>query len=58
MPGSGHIDFDSIVRCLKDIGYRGYASFEPNIASRNYERDTRKGLEFMKQIETRKAAAT
>lgn len=59
MPGSGHIDFAAIVRCLQDIGYGGYASFEPNIADRNYERDTRRGLEFMRRIQAgvRKAAA-
>jgi len=59
MPGSGHIDFGIIVRCLQDIGYSGYASFEPNIADGNYERDTKRGLEFMRRIEAgmRKAAA-
>lgn len=58
MPGSGHIDFGIIVRCLQDIGYSGYASFEPNIADGSYGRDTKRGLEFMRRIEAgvRKAA--
>jgi hypothetical protein len=44
---------------MQELGYDGYASFEPNIADRNYEAATKGGLEFMKRIELdrRKAAA-
>lgn len=48
MPGSAHIDFAAIVRCLQEIGYNGYVSFEPNIADRNYKRATKVGLDFVK----------
>jgi sugar phosphate isomerase/epimerase len=27
-PGQGHIDFESVLRALMDIGYRGYLAFE------------------------------
>jgi sugar phosphate isomerase/epimerase len=59
MPGSAHIDFTGIVGCMQEVGYNGYASFEPNIADRNYEAATKSGLEFVKRIELdlRKAAA-
>jgi sugar phosphate isomerase/epimerase len=59
MPGFAHIDFRTIVRCLHEIGYDSYVSFEPNIHDRNYEHTTKRGLEFVKRIEvkTRKAAA-
>jgi sugar phosphate isomerase/epimerase len=48
MPGSAHIDFVPIMRCLQEIGYNGYVSFEPNIADRNYKRATKAGLDFVK----------
>jgi D-psicose/D-tagatose/L-ribulose 3-epimerase len=51
MPGFAHIDFRAIVKCLHEIGYDGYASFEPNINGKNYEHATRSGLNFVKQIE-------
>jgi sugar phosphate isomerase/epimerase len=59
MPGSAHIDFTRIMRCMQEVGYNGYASFEPNIADWNYEATTKGGLEFVKRIELdlRKAAA-
>jgi D-psicose/D-tagatose/L-ribulose 3-epimerase len=51
MPGFAHIDFTTIVKCLLDAGYDGYASFEPNIPDRNYEHATKSGLAFVKRIE-------
>lgn len=48
MPGSAHIDFAAIMRCLQEIGYGGYVSFEPNIADKNYEHATKTGLDFVK----------
>jgi sugar phosphate isomerase/epimerase len=58
MPGFAHVNFPAIMRCLQEIGYDGYVSFEPNISDRNYEAATKRGLEFVKQIEmdTPKAA--
>jgi D-psicose/D-tagatose/L-ribulose 3-epimerase len=50
MPGSGHIDFATIIRCLKDAGYNGYASFEPNIVDRDYEQATKAGLDFLRSL--------
>jgi sugar phosphate isomerase/epimerase len=50
MPGFAHIDFSTIVKSLNEIGYRGYISFEPNIADRNYEHATKYGLDFVKRI--------
>lgn len=59
MPGFAHIDFKTIMRCLRKIGYDSYVSFEPNIADRNYEAATKSGLEFVKRIamDLRKVAA-
>lgn len=59
MPGFAHIDFVAIMRCMQEIGYDGYVSFEPSIADKNYEHATKSGLEFVKRIEmhVRKAAA-
>jgi sugar phosphate isomerase/epimerase len=51
MPGYAHTNFLSIMRSLANIGYKGYASFEPTIVERNYESSTRKGLEYIKSIE-------
>ena len=51
MPGFAHIDFSTIVKSLKEIGYVGYISFEPSIADKNYEHATKYGLSFVKRIE-------
>ena len=51
MPGYAHTNFLSIMRSLANIGYKGYASFEPTIVDRNYEPSTRRGLEYIKSIE-------
>ena len=50
MPGLAHIDFNAIVKSLKEIGYEGYVSFEPNVPDRNYESATRTGLEFVQRL--------
>jgi D-psicose/D-tagatose/L-ribulose 3-epimerase len=50
MPGFAHIDFYTIVKSLKEIGYVGYISFEPNIADKKYEHSTEYGLCFIKRI--------
>src|SRR5581483_7605597 len=53
MPGLAHIDFQTIMKNLQEINYDGYVSFEPNIADRNYEPETKSGLDFVKRIELR-----
>jgi D-psicose/D-tagatose/L-ribulose 3-epimerase len=50
MPGFAHIDFSTIAKSLKEIGYSGYISFEPSIADNNYEDATKYGLNFVKRI--------
>jgi D-psicose/D-tagatose/L-ribulose 3-epimerase len=50
MPGFAHIDFSTIVKSLKEIGYVGYISFEPSIADKNYEHATKYGLNFVKKL--------
>jgi D-psicose/D-tagatose/L-ribulose 3-epimerase len=50
MPGFAHIDFSTIIKSLNEIGYQDYISFEPNIADRSYEHETKYGLDFVKRI--------
>jgi D-psicose/D-tagatose/L-ribulose 3-epimerase len=50
MPGFAHIDFQSIVESLNEIGYDAYLSFEPNIPDKNYQHATKVGLDFIKGI--------
>lgn len=50
MPGLAHIDFFTIVKSLKEVGYDGYISFEPSISDKNYEHATEYGLNFIKKI--------
>jgi sugar phosphate isomerase/epimerase len=51
MPGFAHIDFSTIVKSLKEIGYGGYISFEPSIADKKYEHAIKYGLNFIKKID-------
>jgi sugar phosphate isomerase/epimerase len=51
MPGTAHIDFQSVVKTLIRLGYSKYISFEPNLANKGYEIATKSGLEFIKTIE-------
>jgi len=50
MPGLAHIDFFTIVKSLKEVGYNGYVSFEPNIREKKYQYETMYGLNFIKRI--------
>ena len=50
MPGFAHIDFSTIIKSLNEIGYQDYISFEPNVADRGYEHETKYGLDFVKRI--------
>jgi sugar phosphate isomerase/epimerase len=47
MPGFGHIDFRAIRKSLREIGYKRYASFEPNVFDASYEDDLKTSLKFM-----------
>jgi len=51
MPGSAHINFQSIIKSLNTIGYNKYISFEPILTNKEYETATKSGLELMKTIE-------
>ncbi len=51
MPGTAHIDFQSVVKTLIRIGYNKYISFEPTLTNKAYEKATKSGLEFIKTIE-------
>jgi sugar phosphate isomerase/epimerase len=51
MPGTAHIDFQSVVKTLIRIAYNKYISFEPTLTNKTYEIATKTGLEFIKIIE-------
>ena len=51
MPGYAHIDFESIVKTLHDIGYNKYISFEPDLINVDYHLVTLKGLNLIKRLE-------
>jgi sugar phosphate isomerase/epimerase len=51
MPGSAHINFQSIIKSLITIGYNKYISFEPMLTNKEYETATKSGLVLMKTIE-------
>ena len=51
MPGRGHIDFHSIIKPLRKIGYQEYISFEPDLTNNeDYMMATKCGLDFIKSI--------
>jgi sugar phosphate isomerase/epimerase len=50
MPGYGHIDFQSIVKSLRNIGYNQYICFEPCLTVGYESAATKNGLEFIKAI--------
>jgi len=52
MPGYAHIDFQHIIQSLKQINYDHFISFEPNLDRKEYEPATKKGLDFIKKIES------
>lgn len=51
MPGSAHIDFQSIIKSLSSIDYDKYISFEPILTNNEYEAVTKTGLEFIITIQ-------
>ncbi len=50
MPGFGHIDFHTIMKSLRKIGYKRYASFEPNIFDTSYSDDLNTSLKFIRNL--------
>ena len=50
MPGRGHIDFDLIIKSLKNINYKNKISFEIILPSKNYTADLKYGLNYIKKI--------
>lgn len=52
-PGAGHVDFQSVVEVLREIGYDGYLSAEI-LPLPDSDTCARKTMEFMKQFLTRK----
>jgi sugar phosphate isomerase/epimerase len=57
MPGSGHMDFRSIIKSLSTIKYDGYISFEPILTNDKYETATKDGLDFVKAIEREQSSS-
>ena len=49
MPGSGHINFDFILKTLKMIQYNNYIGLEP-IVDRNYKVEIKQGLYFLNKL--------
>ena len=41
MPGSEHINFQSIIKSLNSVGYDKYISFEPILTNKEYETTTK-----------------
>jgi len=50
MPGRGHIDFDLIIKSLKNINYKNNISFEIILPPKNYTADLKYGLNYIKKI--------
>jgi D-psicose/D-tagatose/L-ribulose 3-epimerase len=51
MPGSGHLDFRSIMKTLNDIDYQRYISFEPTLEQISYRDSLREGIAYIKGLE-------
>jgi sugar phosphate isomerase/epimerase len=52
LPGFGHVDFHTIVKSLRKIGYAKYVSFEPNMFNGNYSNNLKRSLKFMRKLAT------
>lgn len=50
MPGFGHIDFRTILKSLRKIGYKRYVSFEPNIFDRSYSDHLKTSLKLIGKL--------
>lgn len=54
MPGSGHLDFSSILKALHKINYQRYISFEPNLEQISYLNSLREGIAYIKGLNSTK----
>jgi sugar phosphate isomerase/epimerase len=52
MPGSGHLDFRSILRALSKIDYQRYVSFEPNLERNSYLESLKRGISYIKSLKS------
>lgn len=50
MPGSGHLDFSSILKALRKIDYQRYICFEPNLKQISYLNSLREGIAYIKGL--------
>jgi D-psicose/D-tagatose/L-ribulose 3-epimerase len=50
MPGSGHLDFSSILKALCKIDYQRYICFEPNLEQISYLNSLREGIAYIKGL--------
>lgn len=48
-PGQGHIDFPSVIKTLKKIGYSGYLSMEITPGA-DFERSARQGINYIRSL--------
>jgi sugar phosphate isomerase/epimerase len=52
MPGSGHLDFRSILKALTKIDYQRYISFEPNLERISYLKSLTEGITYIKRLKS------
>jgi sugar phosphate isomerase/epimerase len=52
MPGSGHLDFGTIMNALREINYQRYISFEPNLEQIGYLDSLREGIIYIKGLDS------
>lgn len=52
MPGSGHLDFRSIMKTLNDIDYQRYICFEPILEQIGYRESLREGIAYIKGLDS------
>ena len=50
MPGSGHLDFSSILNAIRKIKYQRYISFEPNLEQTSYLDSLKEGIAYIKGL--------
>lgn len=50
MPGFAHINFQEIVKALRELEFDRYISFEPFVPDAHYENDIRSGIELIRSL--------
>ena len=50
MPGFAHINFQEIVKALRELEFDRYMSFEPFVPDAYYENDIRSGIELIRSL--------